>query len=827
MDSLRNCPRRRRAVGLALLIAAAIAGPAAAQQIQQLNFVAPPNQGVVSASARTSGARGGIIYYYWVVAQFSGGGVLPASPAIVTDAPTALSASNKVTVSWTPATGASTYDVLRTSSPVLPATTCTCAVATGVSGSSQDDTGGSLNSYTFSLKPVATGTIRLDNSGAAPAFLTTPALSVALTNPLTIGSFSLSLAGNLSLAGGSAATLTTTGPTSVTLPTSGTLLTTTPGHAQTTISVQGPNNWQTVDGPPFPYIGQNFNGNSFDYTLMCLNGGCWPYGTIGAALELPASAASAGGGAPGYAAWLGAARANTTFANGGAGAAAAIWRGETFCNNTNSPGCGIWGFTLQQQCYDRDVVNAGAVAGVCSWMENEIDTVIDAGSEGSPGNVSALHLVNNSTGSPTRFTTIQIEALRGAARGGTLQAWKQAINFVAGCCTVGDIHGPVAASASQLAIPDQFCGEDAGSAIRCGQFQADANGAMLWTSPNNGSSTTLAATIAKTGTGNLFTVGAVGNASTRGAFYSQATRTARSDGVSAAWTAAQLVVGQGGQIDETPTATPVTMTTPTAAQIVAQMATDGITCYSGQTSFFSTIRNLSPTFSFAIAAGTGVTLSSAGGGTSISLNPQQNLNLQGIITSCTGGAEAVAIYEQGNTSSVSSPSSQGSASDTLTAATISTTETGFATTYQIPANWLSTNRIVKVTWGFSETNTGVTQDVKIRLGGPASCSGAGCTGTSVWDSGVVTPTGTPSGKATLFTCYFQGTAAPGASVAVRTTCGGAASSPTTPFLVANTLATNTNIATNTAQNIIVTMTYGANTAGNSVTLTMMNVENLN
>jgi len=829
MDSLRHRPRRRCAVGLTLVIAAAAAIAPAVAQIQQLNFAAPPNQGVVSASAQTSGARGGVIYYYWVVAQFSGGGVLPASPAIVTDAPTALSSNNKVTVRWTPAAGASSYDLLRTNSPVLPATSCTCAVATGVSGTSQDDTGAGLNSYTLSLKPAATGSIRLDNSGSAPAFSFSPSINVSLglgtaANENVTAVIADNGAGGLTIGAGQITNAMASGITSLpsaNVATATTLQSTAQGTLRPVATIGGPNNWSNVDNLA-PWFGLNFS-NNFDFTTLCGNGTCWPYANLALGLNLPSGTNDRAG----FAALEIGTLDNNAYIQNVSGAATSGIRMEGFAGADNA---GIWSWTSQMQSYDRAYNAVGAVLHPVTWMEAEFDTINDSASS---GNVSALHLVGHSTQQATRYSAIQVESFTGNTCGPASNTacvpWKQAINIVAGSSSVAMLAGPTAAAVSQASIPIQFAGEDSSGTIRIAALQSDQNGGLFYSAPNNGVSTTLAAAIQKIGTGNLLTVGSVGNTSIRGALYSQATRTGRSDGTSQAWTAAQLIVGQGGQIDETPTASGLTFTTPTAAQIVAQMTTDGVTCYSGQTSFFSTIRNLSPTYSFLIAGGTGVTLSSAGGGTSIGLNPQQNLNLQGIITNCSGGSESVAIYEQGNTSAESTASSQGGL-DTLTAATIGTTETGFATVYPIPANWFSQNRLVRVTWAFDETTsaTPVSQAIKVRLGASASCSGAGCTGTTVFaQSTPTTPSANLAARGVIFQCWFQGTGAPGASVNLRTICGGPGLSPTTPFGVANTNTTLTAVATNAQQNIVVTMTYGGSTAGNQVTMTLMNVEFLN
>lgn len=84
-------------------------------------------------------------YYYWVVANFTIGNAQPSGPAAITNGACTLVSGNRV--SWGLVSGATTYDVLRTSTATAPAGSCGCAVATGLTAPTATDTG-TLGAYT-------------------------------------------------------------------------------------------------------------------------------------------------------------------------------------------------------------------------------------------------------------------------------------------------------------------------------------------------------------------------------------------------------------------------------------------------------------------------------------------------------------------------------------------------------------------------------------------------------------------------------------------------------------------------------------------------------
>jgi hypothetical protein len=164
-------------------------------------------------------------------------------------------------------------------------------------------------------------------------------------------------------------------------------------------------------------------------------------------------------------------------------------------------------------------------------------------------------------------------------------------------------------------------------------------------------------------------------------------------------------------------------------------------------------------------------------------------------------------------------STQQPAADTLSAPTITTNETAFSTGYQLPANFLTTGKKVRVTVTFENVATATvpTSLLKMRVqkSGPtnvnlyASVANAMAAGTK------------------RFSAIFMitGTAATGSSVAVIT--GSVLAQPNNSVLTNGNTIGATSISTNVAQTIQFTWQYGAGTAGNSIQLLEMIVEEIN
>ena len=87
--------------------------------------------------------------YYWISANYPVGSASLAGPYPITQAPGTLSASHYVTVNPTLPGGVTSYDVLKTSTPLQPSGACACAVATGVTpGAVTNDQSNSTSAYT-------------------------------------------------------------------------------------------------------------------------------------------------------------------------------------------------------------------------------------------------------------------------------------------------------------------------------------------------------------------------------------------------------------------------------------------------------------------------------------------------------------------------------------------------------------------------------------------------------------------------------------------------------------------------------------------------------
>lgn len=138
------------------LAAAGQSGTSAGSSQQDFNgrslglALTDPPLAVQSATVSRTGNPGNVSYYYWIVTQGIAGASSPAGPYVGYSSAATLSGSQFNTISWSVVTNAVTYDVLRTSTPIPPTGACACAVATGISGTTQTDQSNSLNAYTVS-----------------------------------------------------------------------------------------------------------------------------------------------------------------------------------------------------------------------------------------------------------------------------------------------------------------------------------------------------------------------------------------------------------------------------------------------------------------------------------------------------------------------------------------------------------------------------------------------------------------------------------------------------------------------------------------------------
>lgn len=153
--------------------------------------------------------------------------------------------------------------------------------------------------------------------------------------------------------------------------------------------------------------------------------------------------------------------------------------------------------------------------------------------------------------------------------------------------------------------------------------------------------------------------------------------------------------------------------------------------------------------------------------------------------------------------------------DTLTAATINTTETQFASTYQIPASFFINNKVLRVTYLLTGVATATipTSLFTLRLGA------VGIGGTVVSAQTAAQAFGAGTGNFSI-TYLIAGTVTSGT---VFTGIQGFAN-----FSNYSKLGTAQPVAVGTsAMNINLTMTFGGNAASNTWTVNVMMVEELN
>jgi hypothetical protein len=160
--------------------------------------LADPPQPVGAASVTLLGNPGHGTQYYWIVTNSLIGSSTPAGPFVLKQAPDTYGAGAGAVINWSPVPGALTYDLLRTSTSAQPnGTFVTCAVVTGLTGTSFNDTFSSLSGYWVNPVTSSSFNITLQNksSGAGSSALLignttlggvaipTPGIALTLTAP--------------------------------------------------------------------------------------------------------------------------------------------------------------------------------------------------------------------------------------------------------------------------------------------------------------------------------------------------------------------------------------------------------------------------------------------------------------------------------------------------------------------------------------------------------------------------------------------------------------------------------------------------------------------
>lgn len=117
-------------------------------QTQQLTLLPQNPVAPVTNVTATPSIQGSTSYFYWFVSYVGGVASAPAGPFLVNNAPATLGGINTVTLKWTPAPGATAYDVLRTTSSAVPSGACGCAIATAVALTTLTDNSATTSAYT-------------------------------------------------------------------------------------------------------------------------------------------------------------------------------------------------------------------------------------------------------------------------------------------------------------------------------------------------------------------------------------------------------------------------------------------------------------------------------------------------------------------------------------------------------------------------------------------------------------------------------------------------------------------------------------------------------
>jgi hypothetical protein len=156
---------KRAALAVLIALVAATAGWG---QYQQFIFQAPPPSMVGGIQATVIGARANTTLYYWVTARYPIGVTMPAGPgrAVGGQAIAGLGMANYNRISWGAVSGATGYDVIRTTTPQFPTNgTClNCVVASNTAAVTFNDVGGGVVNW-----PTA-GTLAA-RAATAPAVL--------------------------------------------------------------------------------------------------------------------------------------------------------------------------------------------------------------------------------------------------------------------------------------------------------------------------------------------------------------------------------------------------------------------------------------------------------------------------------------------------------------------------------------------------------------------------------------------------------------------------------------------------------------------------------
>lgn len=137
-------------VAMLILTAAASAFAQSSNVSTQQLTLTPQAPISVTGITASPSVQGSTVYFYWIVAHVGSEVSAPQGPALIANGPATLSTTVFNSIQWKQTFGATSYDVLRTSTSAIPSGACNCAAIVGSAQLSATDQSNSLVTYTVS-----------------------------------------------------------------------------------------------------------------------------------------------------------------------------------------------------------------------------------------------------------------------------------------------------------------------------------------------------------------------------------------------------------------------------------------------------------------------------------------------------------------------------------------------------------------------------------------------------------------------------------------------------------------------------------------------------
>lgn len=154
----------------------------------------------------------------------------------------------------------------------------------------------------------------------------------------------------------------------------------------------------------------------------------------------------------------------------------------------------------------------------------------------------------------------------------------------------------------------------------------------------------------------------------------------------------------------------------------------------------------------------------------------------------------------------------------LVCSTIGTTETAFASSYNVPAGFIIENKSLRITAAFDINTPASESSMQFRL------RWGGVSGTAIW-TGASTSEASAAIKGEFVEWMLQGTAAAGSPASIE--AGGGETRGTYTFFDGNSIQSPVSVNTSSSEAFVITLTCGAATTSQNATLRQMVVEELN